>query len=99
MNSLTIVLTLMGTGVGLTAGFILGHWQGRKTESVLRENRWQAPKVTSEVYFGRDDEDDHPGDIERQGSHLVAAPNGVAHRSGRDFDHRYDGMDDQRVLD
>lgn len=99
MTSLTIVMTLMGIGVGLAADFILGHWQGRKTESVLREQHWQAPKVTSEVYFGRDTEDDHPGDIERQGSHLVPAPSGAAYLSGRDYDHRYDGMDDRRLLD
>ncbi len=92
MTSHTIVMTLMGVGVGLTAGFILGHWQGRKTETILREQLWQAPKVTSEVYFGRHDEDDHPGDIERQGATLAVA-------GQRGYDHRYDGMDDRRLLD
>ncbi len=97
MTSLTIVMTLMGIGVGMAAGFIFGHREGRKTESVLREQRWTEPRVTSEVYFGRDDEDDHPADIDRQGSHLVPAP--VAAVSKRSWDARYDGMDDRRILD
>ncbi len=103
MNSLTIVMTLMGLGLGLIIGFVLGHGSGRREAFKLTERRWRP--VDSEVYYGkdvapsrwaRDDEDDHPADIERQGSHLVPAPTAAV--SKRSWDERYDGMDERRVL-
>lgn len=104
MNSLTIVMTVMGTGLGLCIGWLLAYSRGRRDERVLTAQQWEPPtsELLDEDYrrrWARDDEDDHPADIERQGSHLVPAPSGARFQSDRPYDERYDGLEARRILD
>lgn len=78
-NLMITLLTVFAFAAGLGLGLVL----------VMRPKpvkpRRTEERVHSEVYFGRDDkDDDHPHDIERQGSLFPQ----------RDAEHRYDGMTD-----
>lgn len=82
-NLMIALLTVFAFASGLGLGLVL----------VMRPKP-PAPgkRPESTVYFGRDD--DHPDDIERQGSHLVPAPSASPYVNGRDYGARYDGMAD-----
>jgi hypothetical protein len=96
MNSTVIALLVVlafasGIGVGLVMLLRPSPERRRQirqeeaTAARYREyaKRLREQKAESEVYFGRDD-NDHPDDIERQGSLFPQ----------RDPTHRYDGMAD-----
>lgn len=80
MNSLSALSFVLGAGVGAGIAFVIWLIFGRRREA-RRDKRYHVSEST--VYFGRDvNDNDHPDDIERQGS-LFAT---------RDPAHRYDGV-------
>lgn len=93
MSSIVLVFLLVcafaaGLGLGLVVAL---------RPRAIRTTQYKAPP--GEVYFGRSGtEEDHPDDIERQGSHLARPPNGLAY-SGRSYEDRYAGMDERRIID
>lgn len=98
MNSMAWLMLALGAGIGAGVGFLIGALTPRRDDGP-----GPAAEPHGEIYYGdgrwqpRHDEDDHPADIERQGSHLVPAP--AAAVSKRSWDERYDGMDERRLLD
>lgn len=78
-NLMIALLTVFAFAGGLGLGLVLVM----RPPSV--KPRRGEEHVHSGIYFGRDDkDDDHPHDIERQGSRFAQ----------RDAEHRYDGMAD-----
>lgn len=103
MNSLLILVFVCGLATG--AGLFL-IWYLRDDP---KPKHRPEQKTESMIYFGRDvgetrytrdglDEDDHPHDIERQGSHPARPPSGLAY-SGRSYEDRYAGIEDRRIID
>lgn len=84
-NVMIALLTVFAFAAGLGLGLVL----------VMRPKppARKGQRTESTVYFGRND-DDHPDDIERAGSHLVPAPSASPYVNGRDYGARYDGMAD-----
>jgi hypothetical protein len=84
-NLMIALLTVFAFAAGLGLGLVLVMRQKTPSYEQKLAARQDRGPVNSTVYFGRDDkDDDHPHDIERQGSRF--AP--------RDAEHRYDGMTD-----
>lgn len=91
-NLMIALLTVFAFAAGLGLGLVL-VMRPRPSQPVSTQHLNQhlsglqrrREQEGSTVYFGRDDkDDDHPHDIERQGS--LFPP--------RDAEHRYDGMKD-----
>lgn len=85
-NLMIALLTVFAFAAGLGLGLVLVMRQKTPSyEQKLAARQDRGSRVESTVHFGRDDkDDDHPHDIERQGS--LFPP--------RDAEHRYDGMTD-----
>lgn len=84
------LLVAMAFGVGTCCGFVVSALLSAGRDEASPPSADSKPEST--VYFGRDD--DHPDDIERQGSHPVPAPSASPYVNGRDYGARYDGMAD-----
>lgn len=70
MNSLSALSFVLGAGAGAGIALVVWFTLGRRPRSfdskpVQRQHRGEE----STVYFGRDDGDDHPHDIERAHAH------------------------------
>lgn len=94
MNSIAWLMLALGIGIGACIGYALALLVrgGTREPEVDQYSDYGAEDPTARRWH-RSDEDDHPGDIERQGSIDLARP-GAAPYVGRDPAHRYDGMTD-----
>jgi hypothetical protein len=83
-NTVITLLVVFAFAAGLGLGLVtVLRPRAPSLEQKLAE-RQRRDHTRSEVYFGRDDDNDHPDDIERQGSLFPQ----------RAAAHRYDGMAD-----
>lgn len=101
MSSFTWLLLAGGLSIGFCIGLLVGaflHTYREASEAdAIAPDLSMYDAEAQRRWPARQDEDDHPGDVERQGSMHV--PRATAGHSARPYDERYAGMDEGRLLD